>query len=70
MLLLLFCAAILLSFGGPGTALPLENFYPFGTASNDLFLSRNDDGFSEPIVLNLPFPFFGTRHSRVFVSLR
>ena len=56
-------------FGALGTAIPLDDFYPFGTAHNDSSLPPNDDDSSEPILLNRPFPFFGSRHISLFVSL-
>ena len=60
---------VLLTFGEIGTAIPLESFYPFGVDSNDSFLPPNDDGSSERIFLNRPFPFFGSRHTSLFVSV-
>ena len=70
MFISLCCAAsVVLLFGGVGTAIPLADFYPYGVASNDSSLTPNDDGFSIPISLRLPFPFFGSRHTNVFVSL-
>ena len=50
------------------TAIPLEDFYPFGASADDSFLPPNDDGFSNSILLDMPFPFFGTRQPSVFVS--
>ena len=66
---LFYASFALLLFGGVGTAIPLDNFYPFGEASNDSLLSPTDDGFSSPISLRFPFPFFGSRRSTLFVSL-
>ena len=66
----LFCSVVALVLGGMGTAIPLEDFYPFGPTADgrDLFLPANDDGSSVPIVLNRPFPFFGSRHTSLIVS--
>ena len=64
---LCFCVIVLI-FGERGTAIPLEDFYPFGAATSDSFLPPNDDDSSEPIFLNRPFPFFGSRHTSLFVS--
>ena len=54
---------VLLTLGGLTTAIPLGDFYPFGTTANDSSLPPNDDDFSAPIILNRPFPFFGSRHT-------
>ena len=62
------CCASVLLLGGFATAIPLDYFYPFGDGSNDIALPPNDDGFTAPILLNAPFPYFGTRQTTVFVS--
>ena len=49
-------------------AIPLEEFYPFGVGSGDLQLPANDDGSTGPITLSLPFPFFASAHTTLFVS--
>lgn len=64
----LFCFAFSLAFGGTANAVPLADFYIFGAGVGDSSLPPNDDGFSEPILLNMPFPFFGTRQSSLYVS--
>jgi len=51
-----------------GTAIPLEDFYPFGATASDSSLLPNDDGSSVPILLNHPFPFFGRRHTSLIVN--
>ena len=62
-----YCVIVLI-LGGMGTAIPLENFYPFGAAASGSMLPPNDDGSSAPIFLNRPFPFFGSMHTSLFVS--
>ena len=65
-----YCTTVLLTLGGTlVTAIPLEDFFSFGVAANDSFLLPNDDGSSESISLNRPFPFFGSRHTSLFVSI-
>lgn len=49
------------------TAIPLENFYPFGLATNAL-LPATDDGSSDETVLSPPFPYFDVEYSTLFVS--
>ena len=67
MLMSFFCvSSALLMFGGVGTAI---EFYHFGEANNDECLSKTDDGFSSPISLSYPFPFFNSKHTEVIVSL-
>lgn len=64
-----YAASALLIFGGVGTALPLDKFYPFGKIHNDDLLKPSDDGFSDPVHLNPSFPFFNSKHTKLFVSL-
>ena len=50
------------------TAIPLGDFYPFGSEAGDTSLPSNDDGSSPPITLELPFRFFDEDFSTFFVS--
>ena len=50
------------------TAIPLDDFYPFGLAAGDTALPRTDDESSDPITLNREFPFYGRRQDVVVVS--
>ena len=50
------------------TAIPLDDFYPFGLAAGDTALLSTDDESSEPITLNREFPFYGRRQDVVVVS--
>ena len=50
------------------TAIPLDDFYPFGLAVGDTALPSTDDGSSVLITLNREFPFYGRRQGIVVVS--
>ena len=51
-------------------AIPLDQFYPYGTSAGDDVLPRNDDGVSGAIPLgNSGFRYYGSIHSSIFVSL-
>ena len=50
------------------TAIPLDDFYPFGSDTADNSLAPNDDGSSNQIQFSAIFPLFGTDHTTVFVS--
>ena len=62
-------AALLLACSHRVLAVPLANFYSFGSAARDLSLAPTDDGSSPNISLQGTFPFFDKKHSTVFVSL-
>ena len=49
------------------TGIPLASFYPYGSTAGDTLLPPSDDGSSPAINLNIPFPFFDTDHSTLFV---
>lgn len=48
---------------------PLSQFYPFGSIAADNNLPANDDGFTSSIPIYVPFPFFGSSYSSVYVSI-
>ena len=48
-------------------ALPLGDFYSFGSEAGDAALSRNDDGSSPSIPLPNGFPFYGLMYNELFV---
>lgn len=48
---------------------PLSQFYPFGSTAADNNLPANDDGSSPSIPISVPFPFFGSSYSSVYVSI-
>lgn len=47
---------------------PLSQFYPFGSIAADNNLPANDDGFTSSIPISVPFPFFGSSYSSVYVN--
>ena len=50
-------------------AIPLSEFYPYGSGVGDAVLQRNDDGVSSAISLDgSGFRYFGNSHSSLFVS--
>ena len=64
-----FCVALLLlAIGKETVAIPLAEFYPFGSEAGDSSLAANDDGSSGSITLSFSFPFFGTDYRMVYVS--
>ena len=44
------------------------DFYDFGASAGDAQLQRRLDGSSSPILLSVPFQFFGTPESILYVS--
>ena len=50
------------------TGIPLADFYPFGSGSNDIAVATTNDGSSPRISLSTPFPFFNEDHSTLYVS--
>ena len=59
LVLLLSCKAI---------AIPLAEFYQFGSDVGDTELPRDDDNSSSPIELPHPLTVFGTSYNVTFVS--
>jgi hypothetical protein len=50
-------------------AIPLDQFYRYGTSAGDAVLRRNDDGVSPPIPLGSSgFRYYRIAHSSIFVS--
>ena len=45
-----------------------HNLLPFGNSTGDHVVQRVDDGFSDPLILNQPFIFFGRSYNQVIVS--
>ena len=50
------------------TAIPLQQFYPYGAENGDNLIHRNDDGSSPPIPLPSQFNFFGQSVYDFYVS--
>lgn len=51
------------------TGYPLSQFYSFGSAAGDNSLPANDDQYTSSIPVSVPFPFFGSSYSSVYVSI-
>ncbi|XP_067897946.1 sushi, nidogen and EGF-like domain-containing protein 1 isoform X4 [Heterodontus francisci] len=47
---------------------PLSDFYPFGLEHGDSVNAKVDDGGSGLLEISLSFPFFGERHSGLYVN--
>ena len=50
------------------SAVPLAEFYPYGSGAKDEVLPRMLDGSSSPLILPDPFIFFGRSYQTIFVS--
>ncbi|XP_054916683.1 sushi, nidogen and EGF-like domain-containing protein 1 isoform X1 [Poeciliopsis prolifica] len=53
---------------GVETAVSLEDFYPFGPDQGDAQTTAQDDGGSGLREISVAFPFFGDRHSGLYVN--
>ncbi|KAM6963106.1 sushi, nidogen and EGF-like domain-containing protein 1 [Aplochiton taeniatus] len=49
-------------------AVPLEDFYPFGRDQGDSQTGPQDDGGSGLVEISVAFPFFGDRHTGLYVN--
>lgn len=71
-MLLLLLQALLPCFctllPGVEPAVSLEDFYPFGPDQGDAQTTAQDDGGSGLREISVAFPFFGDRHSGLYVS--
>lgn len=68
---LLPCLCTLLSLDllpGVEPAVPLDDFYPFGQDKGDTQTIAQDDGGSGLVEISVAFPFFGDRHTGLYVS--
>uniref|UniRef100_A0A7N6BGB5 Sushi, nidogen and EGF-like domains 1 n=1 Tax=Anabas testudineus TaxID=64144 RepID=A0A7N6BGB5_ANATE len=64
-----FCTLLSLDLlPGVVPAVPLEDFYPFGQAKGDTQTSAQDDGGSGLVEISVAFPFFGDRHTGLYVN--
>ena len=50
-------------------AIPLHQFYPFGTSAGDSVLSRSNDGASGAIPVIPGFRYYGGVYTNLYVSL-
>uniref|UniRef100_A0A8C4HVR7 Sushi, nidogen and EGF-like domain-containing protein 1 n=1 Tax=Dicentrarchus labrax TaxID=13489 RepID=A0A8C4HVR7_DICLA len=68
---LLPCFCTLLSLDllpGVEPAVPLEDFYPFGQDKGDSQTIAQDDGGSRLVEISVAFPFFGDKHTGLYVN--
>lgn len=68
---LLSCVCTLFSLKmlpGVESAVPLEDFYPFGQDKGDSQTIAQDDGGSGLQEISVAFPFFGETHTGLYVS--
>ncbi|CAG5119632.1 unnamed protein product, partial [Candidula unifasciata] len=65
--LLLNLCTLLVQGPYPASCIPVTEFFPFGTSS-DQTTERSDDGGSGRINLTVMFPFFGNRHDKLYVN--
>ncbi|KAL1023372.1 hypothetical protein UPYG_G00039960 [Umbra pygmaea] len=65
---ILLCLAVLLLPGLVEPAVPLEDFYPYGRDWGDSQTIAQDDGGSGLLEISVAFPFFGDRHSGLYVN--
>uniref|UniRef100_A0A3B4AQ58 Sushi, nidogen and EGF-like domain-containing protein 1 n=1 Tax=Periophthalmus magnuspinnatus TaxID=409849 RepID=A0A3B4AQ58_9GOBI len=71
LVVLLPCLCTLLSLLTPPgvlSAVPLEDFYPFGPDRGDSQTVAQDDGGSRLVEISVAFPFFGDRHTGLYVN--
>lgn len=60
---------LLLALDGTRGAVPLQEFYPFGREQGDARTVAQDDGGSRLVDISVAFPFFGDRHTGLYVSI-
>ena len=67
----IIASLFLLLIAGPRSvsSVPLDSFYPYGTAAGDNTLARNDDGSSPQIRISTPFNFFARSPTSLYVRL-
>ncbi|XP_077009440.1 sushi, nidogen and EGF-like domain-containing protein 1 isoform X3 [Tamandua tetradactyla] len=65
---LLVAAALGLGARAAQGAVPLTDFYAFGPERGDAVTPKQDDGGSGLRPLSVPFPFFGAKHSGLYVN--
>lgn len=67
--LVLSMCMLLILLHGVEPAVPLEEFYPFGLDEGDSQTIEQDDGGSGLVAISVAFPFFGERHTGLYVSI-
>uniref|UniRef100_A0A3Q4H8C9 Sushi, nidogen and EGF-like domain-containing protein 1 n=1 Tax=Neolamprologus brichardi TaxID=32507 RepID=A0A3Q4H8C9_NEOBR len=64
-----FCTLFFLTLlPGVEPVVPLEDFYPFGRDKGDSQTIAQDDGGSGLLEISVAFPFFGDRHTGLYVN--
>lgn len=66
--LILFQCMVLCLLGAVEPTVPVEEFYPFGQDEGDSQTVEQDDGGSGLVPISVTFPFFGERHTGLYVS--
>ena len=66
--IVMFSASVLL-LKGSVVAIPLADFYQFGSEAGDILMNRSDDGFSPPVKLP-PYIFLGETFNMICVSIQ
>ena len=67
MVVLATVAILLVLCHRQAAGIPLEDFYPFGETTEDLFLPPTNDGFAA-LSLVMPFPAFDEDRTTTYVS--
>ena len=49
--------------------LNFSGLFPFGIAEGDQFGPRGDDSATDPVILDIPFTFFGKEYTEIIVSM-
>uniref|UniRef100_A0A914XID4 NIDO domain-containing protein n=1 Tax=Plectus sambesii TaxID=2011161 RepID=A0A914XID4_9BILA len=50
-------------------AVPLSQFFPYGSDAGDVFVPRSDDGSSAQVAISTPFYFFNNTHTNLWVNV-
>uniref|UniRef100_A0A914WTJ7 VWFA domain-containing protein n=1 Tax=Plectus sambesii TaxID=2011161 RepID=A0A914WTJ7_9BILA len=50
-------------------AVPLSQFFPYGSGAGDVFVPRSDDGSSPQVAISTPFYFFNFTHTNLWVNV-
>ena len=67
---LLFPLVTLLLLIGHNRAIPIKDFYPYGSSTEDTVVNRTLDGSSPAVTLPTQFNIFGSYYTYIFVSLK
>ena len=50
------------------SAVPLSEFFPFGSSANDTVFPPNDDGSTDALPLDVVFPYFDNNHRSIYLA--